>query len=58
MWIEEGFNPVKVHPLWNYIGHTRYATVEFKGDWSGFVNAIAFEKVFELDNHGTRDWNL
>ncbi|XP_055831162.1 factor of DNA methylation 4-like isoform X2 [Solanum dulcamara] len=56
-WIEKGFNPLKVHPLWNYRGHTGYAIVEFKGDWSGFMNAIAFEKAFELDKHGKRDWN-
>ncbi|MCD7447676.1 hypothetical protein HAX54_032869 [Datura stramonium] len=57
-WIEKGFNPVKVHPLWNFRGHTRYAIVEFKGDWSGFMNAMAFEKAFELDKHGKSDWNL
>ncbi|XP_004242072.3 factor of DNA methylation 4-like [Solanum lycopersicum] len=57
LWIEKGFNPLKVHPLWNYKGHTGYAIVEFKGDWSGFMNAIAFEKAFELDKHGKRDWN-
>ncbi|CAN4080582.1 unnamed protein product [Withania somnifera] len=56
-WIEKGFNPVKVHPLWNSRGHTGYAIVEFKGDWSGFMNAMAFEKAFELGKHGKRDWN-
>ncbi|XP_069154355.1 protein INVOLVED IN DE NOVO 2-like [Solanum lycopersicum] len=48
---------MKVHRLWNYKGHIGYAIVEFKGDWSGFANAIEFEKAFELDNHGKRDWN-
>ncbi|XP_009597794.1 factor of DNA methylation 4 [Nicotiana tabacum] len=57
-WIAKGFNPVKVHPLWNFRGHTGYAIVEFKGDWSGFMNAMAFGKAFELDKHGKRDWNL
>ncbi|PHT46751.1 hypothetical protein CQW23_15909 [Capsicum baccatum] len=56
-WTEKGFNPVKVHPLWNFRGHTGYAIVEFKGDWSGFTNAMAFGRAFELDNHGKRDWN-
>ncbi|CAN4098834.1 unnamed protein product [Withania somnifera] len=56
-WVEKGFNPVKVHPLWNFRGHTGYAIVEFKGDWSGFMNAMEFEKAFELDKHGRRDWN-
>lgn len=58
MWTEKGFDPVKVQPMWNFKGHTGYAVVEFKGDWSGFMNAIAFEKAFELDKHGKRDWNL
>ncbi|MCD7454199.1 hypothetical protein HAX54_023953 [Datura stramonium] len=39
-------------------GHTRYAIVEFKGDWSRFMNAMTFGKAFELDKHGKRDWNL
>ncbi|KAK4375121.1 hypothetical protein RND71_005798 [Anisodus tanguticus] len=43
----------KVHPLWNFRGHTGYAIVDFKEDWSGFMNDMAFE----LDKHGKRDWN-
>ncbi|KAJ8559528.1 hypothetical protein K7X08_003586 [Anisodus acutangulus] len=56
-WTERGFNPDKVHPLWNFRGHTGYAIVDFKEDWSGFMDAMAFEKAFELDKHGKRAWN-
>ena len=48
---------MKVHTLWNYKDYTGYIIVEFKGDWSGLVNDITFEKAFELDYHGKRDWN-
>ncbi|KAA8543870.1 hypothetical protein F0562_021953 [Nyssa sinensis] len=46
----------KVHPLWNYRGHSGYAIVEFNNDWDGFKNAMTFEKAFEIENHGRRDW--
>lgn len=52
----KGFNPVRVHPLWNYRGHSGTAVVEFTKDWPGFHNAMSFEKYFEADHHGKRDW--
>ncbi|OVA16517.1 putative domain XH [Macleaya cordata] len=52
----QGFNPVKVHPLWNYRGHSGTAVVVFNKDWPGFHNAMSFEKAFEADHHGKRDW--
>ena len=55
-WISKGYNPVKVHPLWNFKGHSGFAIVEFNRDWVGFKNAITFEKAFEVDLHGKRDW--
>lgn len=55
-WISQGHNPVKVHPLWNFQGHSGYAVVEFSKDWEGFKNAMAFEKAFEMDRCGKRDW--
>ncbi|XP_027166996.1 protein INVOLVED IN DE NOVO 2-like [Coffea eugenioides] len=55
-WISKGYNPVRVHPLWNFKGHTGFAIVEFNRDWDGFKNAITFEKAFEVDLHGKRDW--
>ncbi|KAK9279323.1 hypothetical protein L1049_013002 [Liquidambar formosana] len=52
----QGFNPVRVHPLWSYRGHSGCAIVEFNRDWPGFTNAIMFEKAFEADHRGKRDW--
>ncbi|KAK6142139.1 hypothetical protein DH2020_006950 [Rehmannia glutinosa] len=34
-----------------------FAIVEFSKDWEGFKNAMAFEKAFEMDYHGKRDWH-
>ncbi|CAA3024558.1 factor of DNA methylation 4-like [Olea europaea subsp. europaea] len=55
-WVSQGFNPEKVEPLWNFQGHSGFAIVEFNKDWEGFKNAIAFEKSFERDQRGKRDW--
>ncbi|GFS31195.1 XH/XS domain-containing protein [Actinidia rufa] len=38
-------------------GHSGYAIVEFHKDWNGFKNAMIFEKAFEMENHGRRDWD-
>lgn len=52
----KGFNPLKVQPLWNRMGFSGYAIVEFNKDWPGFCNAMAFEKSFEVKHHGKRDY--
>ncbi|KAK0593004.1 hypothetical protein LWI29_028932 [Acer saccharum] len=51
-----GFNPKRVNPLWNYQGHSGTAIVEFNKDWPGLHNAMSFEKAFEADHHGKKDW--
>lgn len=51
-----GFNPIRVHPLWNYRGHSGSAVVEFHKDWPGLHNAMSFEKAYEADHHGKKDW--
>jgi len=51
-----GFNPVRVNALWNYRGHSGTALVEFSKDWPGLQNALAFERAYELDHHGKKDW--
>ncbi|XP_059292753.1 protein INVOLVED IN DE NOVO 2-like isoform X1 [Lycium ferocissimum] len=53
---KKGFNPVRVHPLWNYKGHSGKAVVEFGNDWSGFANAIKFQKSFESQHQGKKDY--
>lgn len=55
--IRRGFNPLRVHPLWNYRGHSGCAVVEFKKDWPGLHNAMSFEKAYEADGHGKVHWS-
>lgn len=52
---KQGFNPVKVQPLWSYRGHCGFAVVEFRRDWPGF-SAMMFEKSFESKYCGKRDY--
>lgn len=52
----DGFNPVKVHPLWNRMGHSGFAIIEFNKDWTGFKDAMSFEKSFEVKHCGKRDY--
>ncbi|KDP44945.1 hypothetical protein JCGZ_01445 [Jatropha curcas] len=54
--ISRGFNPTRVHPLWNYRGHSGSAVVEFRKDWPGLHNALSFEKAYEADHHGKKEW--
>ncbi|KAL5098817.1 hypothetical protein RYX36_003144 [Vicia faba] len=51
-----GFNPSRVCPLWNSSDHTGAAVVEFDKSWLGLSNALAFERAYELDHHGKKDW--
>ncbi|KAI3694629.1 hypothetical protein L1987_77597 [Smallanthus sonchifolius] len=55
-WINEGYNLVKVHPLWNWQGHSGLAVVEFGKDWDGFSHVMMFVKAFEVNKHGKKDW--
>ncbi|KAK7261483.1 hypothetical protein RIF29_27796 [Crotalaria pallida] len=54
--ISKGFHPLKVQPLWNYKGHSGFALVEFSADWSGFINAMNFERSFEAKHCSRRDY--
>ncbi|KAL9226604.1 hypothetical protein vseg_002396 [Gypsophila vaccaria] len=51
-----GFNPKRVRPLWNFRGHSGTAVVEFNKDWFGMNNALAFDKEYELNQHGKQHW--
>ncbi|XP_019235831.1 PREDICTED: factor of DNA methylation 4-like [Nicotiana attenuata] len=52
----KGFNPVRVHPLWNHRGHSGYAVVEFSNNWDGFAYAIKLEKSFESQHRGKLEY--
>ncbi|XP_055831354.1 protein INVOLVED IN DE NOVO 2-like [Solanum dulcamara] len=53
---KKGFNPLRVHPLWNYRGHSGKAVVEFGNDWNGFANAIKFQKSYESQHQGKKEY--
>ena len=52
----KGFHPMRVHPLWNRDGHSGFAILEFHTDWDGFMNAMNFERSFEAECCGKRDY--
>lgn len=54
--IMKGFDPQRVLPLWNHLGFSGYALVEFNKDWPGFGNAMCFEKSFDAQHCGRRDY--
>ncbi|KAM7254211.1 hypothetical protein ACFE04_031893 [Oxalis oulophora] len=47
------YNPQEVHILQNEI-----AVIKFVPDWNAFMKVTDFEKVFETENRGRKDWNL
>lgn len=51
-----GFNPIRVQTLWNYRGHSGTAVVEFNKNWPGLHNALSFERAYEAEHHGKKDW--
>ncbi|KAG7633723.1 Zinc finger-XS domain [Arabidopsis suecica] len=55
-YILRGFNPTRVRPLWNYLGHSGTAIVEFNKDWNGLHNGLLFDKAYTVDGHGKKDW--
>lgn len=57
--VKKGFNPHKVTPLWNgQLGFTGFAIVDFGKEWEGFRNATMFEKSFEVNQCGKRNYDL
>ncbi|XAR50484.1 hypothetical protein NMG60_11004826 [Bertholletia excelsa] len=50
------FKPLGVEIFWNDYNHTAQAVVKFDNDWTGFKNAIEFEKSFEADHHSKKEW--
>ncbi|KAK4784697.1 hypothetical protein SAY86_019065 [Trapa natans] len=54
--LRRGLNLVKIKPLWSNQGHSGFSIVEFKHDWIGFHDALSFEKIFESEKCGKRDF--
>ncbi|XP_015931501.1 protein INVOLVED IN DE NOVO 2 isoform X1 [Arachis duranensis] len=51
-----GFNPRRVRALWSSQVHSGTALVEFNNNWLGLDDALRFERAYELDHHGKKDW--
>ncbi|KAH6787150.1 XH/XS domain-containing protein [Perilla frutescens var. hirtella] len=51
-----GFNPARVWPLWNHQGHSGTAIVEFHMNMTGFINALSFEKEYQANHRGKKNW--
>ncbi|CAK9157448.1 unnamed protein product [Ilex paraguariensis] len=39
-------------------GLVAQAVVKFDNDWTGFKNAMEFEKFFETEHHSKKEWNV
>ncbi|XP_031487527.1 protein INVOLVED IN DE NOVO 2-like [Nymphaea colorata] len=50
------FNPVRAYPLWDYKGFRGTAILEFNKEWSGYHAANSFERSFQVDHHGKKEW--
>lgn len=50
------FKPVEVRIFWKEENPTAQAIVKFNNDWNGFMKATEFEKAFETDQQGKRNW--
>ncbi|KAK9066047.1 hypothetical protein SSX86_015449 [Deinandra increscens subsp. villosa] len=52
------FKPEAVVLLANDNKQPAQALVRFKNDWTGFMNAMEFEKSFEAANHSKKEWSV
>ncbi|XP_071729397.1 factor of DNA methylation 1-like [Rutidosis leptorrhynchoides] len=51
------YKPVGVEILWDDLKQTAQALVSFNNDWTGFRDAMEFEKFFEASEHSKKEWN-
>ncbi|GAV72363.1 XS domain-containing protein/zf-XS domain-containing protein, partial [Cephalotus follicularis] len=51
------YKPLEVHTFLNEQEVVSEAIVTFNNDWNGFMNATEFEKAFETEHHGKKDWS-
>ncbi|CAL1387046.1 unnamed protein product [Linum trigynum] len=50
------YKPAKVQVLWNDNHQASQAVLHFDSDWNGFTKATDFEKAFESQRRGKKDW--
>ncbi|XP_073123435.1 factor of DNA methylation 1-like [Henckelia pumila] len=51
------YKPLEIEIFWNYDQQTAHALLRFDQDWTGFKNAMEFEKSFECIGQTKREWN-
>lgn len=49
------YKPIEVRTFWNDQVQTQEAVVRFCNDWTGFLNAMDFERSFEAVHHSKKD---
>ncbi|KAG8379731.1 hypothetical protein BUALT_Bualt07G0119900 [Buddleja alternifolia] len=51
------YKPLEIELFWDDHRRTAQAVVRFDNDWTGFKNAIEFEKSFEADGKSKKEWD-
>ncbi|GAB4850493.1 hypothetical protein Ancab_029799 [Ancistrocladus abbreviatus] len=51
------YKPIDVEIFHNDEDETAQGIVKFEKDWTGFKNAVEFEKSFEANQHSKKDWS-
>lgn len=52
------YKPLEVAAFWDDDNQTAQAVVRFNNDWTGFNNAMLFEKSFESSRHSKKEWTI
>lgn len=50
------YSPLEAKMFWDDERRIAQAVVKFDNDWTGFKNAMEFEKFFEADRHSKKEW--
>ncbi|PIN04135.1 hypothetical protein CDL12_23335 [Handroanthus impetiginosus] len=51
------YKPIEIEMFWDDHRRTAQAVLRFESDWTGFKNAMEFEKSFEADGRSKKEWN-
>ncbi|GMH14309.1 hypothetical protein Nepgr_016150 [Nepenthes gracilis] len=51
------YKPVEVEIFHNEQDQTAQGVIKFEKDWTGFKNAVEFEKSFEADRQSKKEWH-
>ncbi|CAK9186820.1 unnamed protein product [Ilex paraguariensis] len=51
------YKPSEIKIFWDDQELVAQAVIVFDNDWTGFKNAMEFEKVFEAEHHSKKEWN-